>query len=114
MTRTVTTAPATVATVFAEVARSRLVVAMRYPAVVSAIMATRPAVIVAYSPKMRAAAHLLGSAGLLAENDPAAYDNIADGAALLDRDHDIAAIRGERRITERGNDAALERFLSRL
>ncbi len=114
MTATVTTATASVDSAFEEVARSRLVVAMRYHAVVSAIMAARPAVIIPYSPKVRDAASLLGTAGLLVENDPVAYGEIAKGAALLDLSHDIAAVREECQIAERGNDDALERFLRRL
>jgi len=114
MTATVSTAVASVDSVFEEVARSRLVVAMRYHAVVSAIMASRPTVIVAYSPKVRAAANLIGPAGLLVANDPVAYSDIANGAALLDRDHEVATVRSERQVAERGNDDALDRFLSNL
>jgi len=114
MTAPVTTADATMDSVFEEIARSRLVVAMRYHGVVSAIMACRPAVVLAYSPKMHAAANLMGSAALLVPNDPNAYSDIANGAALLGRDHEIAAVRDERRLAERGNDDALDRFLSRL
>jgi polysaccharide pyruvyl transferase CsaB len=114
MAAPVTTGVAAVDSVFYEVARSRLVVAMRYHAVVSAIMASRPAVVVGYSPKVRPAAHLLGRAGLLIANDPIAYRDIADGAALLGRDSDVAVAREERRIAESGNDDALDRFLSAL
>jgi len=114
MTAPVTTGVATVDTVFDEVAGSRLVVAMRYHAVVAAIMASRPAVVVGYSPKVRPAAHLLGRAGLLIANDPIAYRDIADGAALLGRDADVAVAREERRSAEIGNDVALDQFLSSL
>jgi polysaccharide pyruvyl transferase CsaB len=114
MTAAVTTGVATVDSAFEEIARSRLVVAMRYHAVVAAIMATRPAVVVGYSPKVRPAAHLLGKAGLLIANDPVAYRDIADGAALVGRDSDVAAAREERRNAEIGNDEALDRFLSNL
>lgn len=114
MTAPVTTAVATVDSVFKDVARSRLVVAMRYHAVVSAIMAARPTVVVAYSPKVRAVARLMGSAGLVVPNEPDAYNAIANGVELLDRDHGLTAVREERRIAERGNDEALERFLSSL
>ena len=110
----VTTGIASIDSVFDEVARSRLVVAMRYHAVVSAIMASRPAVVVGYSPKVRPAAHLLGRAGLLIANDPVAYRDIADGATLLGRDADVAAAREERRSAESGNDVALDQFLSNL
>lgn len=112
MATSVTTAEADIGSVLDEVARSRLVVAMRYHAVVSAIMAARPAVIIAYSPKVRGAAKPMGSASLLVENDPGSYSAIADGAKLLDMDHDIAAVREELRDAERGNDDALDRFLS--
>jgi polysaccharide pyruvyl transferase CsaB len=114
MTAPVTTAVTTVDSAFEDVARSRLVVAMRYHAVVSAIMAARPTVVVAYSPKVRAVARLMGSAGLVVPNEPDAFSAIADGVDLLDRGHGLTAVREERRMAERGNDEALERFLSSL
>lgn len=114
MTSPVTTSVAEVDSVFSEVARSQLVVGMRYHAVVAAIMAARPAVVVGYSPKVRPAAHLLGTAGLLIANDPIAYRDIADGADLVGRGPDVEIAREERQDAERGNDEALERFLTRL
>ena len=112
MTEPATTGIASITTVFDEVARSRLVVGMRYHAVVSAIMASRPAVVIGYSPKARSIAHRLGSAGLLVENDPASYHEVAEGVALLGRDDHVAEVRAERRSADTGNDAALDRFLS--
>jgi len=114
MTAPVTTAIATVDSAFEDVARARLVVAMRYHAVVSAIMAARPTVVIAYSPKVRAAARSLGSACLIIPNRPDAFGAIADGVDLLNRDDEVADVREERRIAERGNDDALDHFLSRL
>lgn len=112
MTEPVTTGIAGIDTVFDEVARSRLVVGMRYHAVVSAIMASRPAVVIGYSPKARSIAHRLGAAGLLVENDPTSYHEVTEGAALLGRDDHVAGVRAERRNADAGNDAALDRFLA--
>ncbi len=114
MTAPVTTSVAAIDSVFEEVARSRLVVAMRYHAVVAAIMAARPAVLIGYAPKVQQAAHLFGTAGVLIANNPVAYRDIADGATLLGRDSDVAAAREERCNAELGNDKALDRFLSDL
>ena len=114
MTQPVTTGVATVDTAFDEVARSRLVVGMRYHAVVAAVMAGRPAVVIGYSPKVRSLAHRLGDAGLLVDNDPASYRHVAEGVDLLGRDDSVLGIRAERRAAEAGNDSALDRFLSSL
>ncbi len=114
MTVPVTTGVATVDSVFEEVARSRLVVGMRYHAVVSAVMAGRPVVVIGYSPKARSLARHLGDGGLLVENDPASYPEIVGGFELLDRGDRVSEFRAERRTAEAGNDAALDRFLLNL
>ena len=114
MAEPVTTGVATVDTAFDEVARSRLVVGMRYHAVVAAVMAGRPAVVIGYSPKVRSLARRLGDAGLLVDNDPTSYDQIVEGSHLLGRDDRVSEIRAERIEAEAGNDAALDRFLSSL
>jgi len=111
MTGPVTTGIATVDTAFDEMARSRLVVAMRYHAVVAAVMAGRPAVVIGYSPKVRSLARRLGDAGLLVDNDPASYHQIVEGLDLVGRDDRVSEIRAERREAEAGNDSALDRFL---
>lgn len=111
MSAPVTESKASLDTVFDEFARSRLVVAMRYHAVVAAIMATRPAVVVTYSPKVRSAGELMGSAAHLIANDHQAYARIADGARLLDREHDLALVRQERRTADQGNDQAIDSLL---
>ena len=114
MSAPVTESAASLDSVFDEFARSRLVVAMRYHAVVSAIMAARPAVVVTYSPKVRSAGELMGSAAHLLTNDPHAYSGIADGARLLDEPHDLGSVRQERRTADQGNDQTLDQFLSNL
>jgi polysaccharide pyruvyl transferase CsaB len=114
MATSVTTSMASVESAFQEIASSRLVIAMRYHAVVSAIMALRPAVVVNYSPKMQSAAHVMGTAGLLVENVVAAYPDIVSGSLLIGRDHDLKPVRSARMRAERGNDEALDHFLSRL
>lgn len=110
----VTTGVATIDTVFDDVARSRLVVGMRYHAIVAAVMASRPAVVIGYSPKARSIARRLGATGLLVANDPAEYPGIVGGLDLLGRDDDVGAIREERREAEAGNDTALDRFIENL
>jgi polysaccharide pyruvyl transferase CsaB len=114
MATSVTTSMASVESAFQEIASSRLVIAMRYHAVVSAIMALRPAVVVNYSPKMQSAAHIMGTAGLLVENVVAAYPDIVNGSLLLEKDHDLEPVRSERMRAEQGNDEVLDQLLSRL
>ncbi|MEA3511805.1 MAG: polysaccharide pyruvyl transferase family protein [Actinomycetota bacterium] len=114
MTTSVTTGIATIDTVFNEFARSRLAVAMRYHAAVSAIMAARPVVVIGYSPKARSIANLLGPGGLLVTNNPAAYPEIAKGFDLIKRETDVAAVRTDLRHAERRNDNVLDDFLSRI
>ena len=114
MTVPVTTGVANVDSVFEEVARSRLVVGMRYHTVVSAVMSARPVVVIGYSPKARSLARHLGDGGLLVDNDPASYPEIVGGFELLDRGDRVAEFRAERRTAEAGNDAALDRFLLNL
>lgn len=114
MTTSVTTGIATIDTVFDEFARSRLAVAMRYHAAVSAIMAARPVVVIGYSAKARSIANLLGPGGSLVTNDPAAYPEIARGFDLIGRETDVAAVRTDLRHAERRNDDILDDFLSRI
>jgi polysaccharide pyruvyl transferase CsaB len=114
MATSVTTSMASVESAFQEVARSRLVVAMRYHTAVAAIMALRPTVVINYSPKMQNVARTMGPAGLLVENDDAAYRDIVKGSLLVDRQDDLEAVRAERIGAEQGNDEAIDRLLSRL
>ncbi len=111
MTVPVTAGIATIDTVFDEFARSRLAVALRYHAVVSAIMGARPVVVIGYSPKARSIAGLLGPGGLLVANDAAAYPEIAGGIDLIERETEIAAVRSDLQRAERRNDDILDRFL---
>ncbi len=114
MAAPVTESTASLDTVFDEVAKSRLVVGMRYHAVVSAVMAGRPAVVIAYSPKVRSMGTLMGPGALLLENDPSGLSTIPDGAALLDAEHDLITVRDNLRHAETGNDQAIDNFLSDL
>jgi polysaccharide pyruvyl transferase CsaB len=109
-----TTGIAHIDSVFDEMARSRLVVGMRYHAVVAAVMAGRPSVIIGYSPKTASIADSLGDGCLFVPNEVAAYGAIAEGASLLGRDGDVELVRGRFRWAEAGNDAALDAFLTAL
>ncbi|MCZ7533584.1 MAG: polysaccharide pyruvyl transferase family protein [Acidimicrobiia bacterium] len=112
MSAPVTESTASVDTVFDEIAKSRLVVAMRYHAVVSAVMAGRPAVVIAYSPKVRSIGTLMGSGALILENDASSLTTIPDGADLLGTTHDLIAVRDHLRHAESGNDQAIDNLLN--
>jgi polysaccharide pyruvyl transferase CsaB len=94
--------------VLGEVARGRLVVAMRYHAGIAATLAGRPAVLIGYSPKVDAlarelgagAAHLPFEAGALARVGDAAVTLLGHGeasaAVAAARDRLVARGRGDR------------------
>jgi len=104
--------------VVGEVARARVVVAMRYHALVAAVLGGRPALSLGYDPKVDALAGELGpgavafgadQAGLAAL--PAAVEALA-GAGHEAAEAAVADARGRLRLREEGNGAALERLLS--
>jgi polysaccharide pyruvyl transferase CsaB len=92
-------APVTVAVpgldeVAAEVARARLVVAMRFHAGVLAVLGGRPAVLLGYAPKVAGLAAEAGRGAALVADTPAGYATIPAAAMrVLGRDDDVAAAR---------------------
>ena len=99
-------------TVLDEVARSRLVVGMRYHAIAAAILAGRPCVAIAYSPKVRYIAEHLGSAGVIVPNTVQAFDRIAQGVELIGRDALVERVRAKLKIADRHTDRLLEALLT--
>ena len=101
--------------VLAEVARSRLVVTMRYHGAVAALLGDRPAVLVDYSPKMSALASEGGGWAPLI--DPDGLDPAGVAAAVADASADpgrAAAARAGLTARLSVNDAALDRLLDDL
>ena len=98
--------------VVAEVARARLVVAVRYHALVAAMLAGRPAVGLGYSPKVTSLAADAGEGAIALpwsrealERLPAAVERAAG------RGDAMVQARGRLRERERANGAALDRLL---
>jgi polysaccharide pyruvyl transferase WcaK-like protein len=99
--------------VIAEIAASRVVVAMRYHAAVAAILAGRPAAVIGYAPKMAAIAAEMGPAARFVAWTPEAMDGLADAVlGVTDRDHGLPDVLAGLRARERGNDAALDDLLA--
>lgn len=101
--------------VLAEVARSRLVVTMRYHGAVAALIGDRPAVVIDYSPKMSALASegdgwapLIGSGG----HEPARL--AAAAVEALAHPGRVEAARAELTARLAANDAAMDRLLDGL
>lgn len=101
--------------VLAEVARSKLVVTMRYHGAVAALLGDRPAVMLDYSPKMSALASegggwapLIGSGGL--EPDRL----VATAAEALAHPGRVEAVRAELNARLAVNHAAIDRLLDGL
>lgn len=101
--------------VLAEVARSRLVVAMRYHGAVAALLGDRPAVLIDYSPKMSALAAEGGGWAPLIDPDGLNPARLAAAAAdaLLDPGR-VGAARADLTARLSVNDAALDRLLDGL
>ncbi|MCY3644981.1 MAG: polysaccharide pyruvyl transferase family protein [Acidimicrobiaceae bacterium] len=106
--------------VLAEVARSRLVVTMRYHGAIAALLNDQPAVVLDYSPKMRSlAAEGGGWASLvdLAPLDARRFEphTLLDAAnEAQDKSHRTAEARGLLRARLKINDAALDDLLERI
>lgn len=101
--------------VLAEVARSRLVVTMRYHGAVAALLGDRPAVLVDYSPKMSALASEGGGWAPLIDPDGLDPARLAAAAAdaLLEPGR-VAAARADLTARLSVNAAALDRLLDGL
>jgi polysaccharide pyruvyl transferase WcaK-like protein len=101
-----------------EVARGRVVVAMRYHALVSAVLGGRPAVSLGYDPKVDSLAADVGPGVVARGCDRSSVDGVAAAIVELATNHHAGAeagvvdARARLRRREHGNGAALERLLS--
>ena len=101
--------------VLAEVARSRLVVTMRYHGAVAALLGDRPAVVIDYSPKMSAlASEGSGWAPLVTPDELKPGRLVAAVSAALSDPGRIAAARAELTARLAINHAAMDRLLDGL
>jgi polysaccharide pyruvyl transferase CsaB len=111
MTGPVTTSRPALAELPGEVGSGRVVVAMRYHAALCAVLAGRPAVLVAYSPKVEALAGELGPAGRLLPWRAEGLSQAAEAvAAVAGRSTDEA--RARLRLREDGNRAVLSALVA--
>ncbi len=100
--------------VLAEVAASRLVVAMRYHGGMAALLAGRPSVLVGYSPKVEALAAEIGpGAAARRWSAEGLTDLAAAGRAVIDRGDDVAAACERLRARERRNGDVLDQLVER-
>ena len=101
--------------VLAEVARSRLVVTMRYHGAIAALLGDRPAVVIDYSPKMSAlAAEGGGWAPLIGSNGLEPDRLVAAAAEALAHPGRVETARAELNARLAANDAAMDRLLDGL
>ena len=104
--------------VVGEVARGRVVVAMRYHALVSAVLGGRPAVSLGYDPKVDALAADVGTGVMALGCDRPALADLAGAVGELAARDDsgadgaVADARDRLRAREQRNGAALERLLA--
>jgi polysaccharide pyruvyl transferase WcaK-like protein len=105
--------------VVGEVARGRVVVAMRYHSLVSAVLGGRPALSLGYDPKVDALAGDVGPGVISLGCDrtavaalPAAVEQLATADHHLG-ERAVVDAQGRLRERERRNGAALERLLAR-
>lgn len=103
-----------------EVARSRVVVAMRYHAAIAALLAGRPAVLLGYAPKVDALAGAFGDCGRLVPWTPeglpglgTAVETVAVAGADPGSGDTLAAALARLRDAEAGNDRVLDDLLDR-
>ena len=113
MTTPTTLSSPDVADVVDEVARSRVVIGMRYHAGVAAVLAGRPTVLISYSDKVASLARELGDGGvgLRWEPDDVAQIPKAVDEVLASSGHVVAA-RQRLRVREQGNDVVLDQLLA--
>lgn len=98
--------------VLAEVAASRVVVAMRYHAGIAAVLAGRPAVLIGYDPKLDGLATALGPAGTLLPWDPDALTQLGPSVAtVLPNAGEVPHALAELRTREAVNDELLDQLL---
>jgi polysaccharide pyruvyl transferase CsaB len=95
-----------------EIARARLVVAMRFHAGVLAVLGGRPAVLLGYAPKVAGLAAEVGPGAALIADTPAGYATIPAAAAeVLGRDDDVAVARDRLRSQVAVHGTMLDRLL---
>lgn len=112
MTATATTAAPGLDDVLTEIARSRMVVAMRYHGGIAAVLAARPCVLIGYAPKVDALAGELGDGGALLDWSAAGIGQIPKALeAVTGHEEPVAAARESLRRRDRANDALLGRLL---
>lgn len=100
--------------VLGEVARSRLVVSMRYHGGMAAVLGGRPSVLVGYTGKVDALAGELGAGAAGLAWSPTGLGDLATPArAVLDRDDEVVATRARLVQRERGNGRVLDELLER-
>lgn len=98
--------------VLAEVARARVVVAMRYHAAIAAVLGGRPLVAIGYSPKVDALAGELGRGARRIAWTPAGLSELADAVGAVDGNADPVANARDRLVGRAaGNRDALARLL---
>ncbi len=103
----------TLRTVLTEVGRSRLVITMRYHGAVAALLHTRPAVLLDYSPKMASlAAESRGWAPRVDPSDISADQLAAAICAALENAERVCEARGDLRARLTRNNDALETLLA--
>jgi polysaccharide pyruvyl transferase CsaB len=100
--------------VLAQIAASRVVVAMRYHAGICAVLAGRPAVLIGYDPKLDGLARALGPAARLLPWDRTALRELGPAAtAVLPHADRIPGVLDRLRTREAVNDVILDDLLAR-
>lgn len=95
------------------IAASRVVVAMRYHGAIGAVLAGRPAVLIAYDPKLAGLADAMGPAGRLLPWTSAGLDGLGPAvASVLPGAGALSAVLAELRARERVNDTVLDDLLA--
>lgn len=98
--------------VVSEIARGQLIVAMRYHALIAAVLGARPAVAIGYSPKVEALATELGNGGRCLPWDRDGLALLASSAAsVLTASDQVAQARERLTLRADGNRRVLERLL---
>lgn len=112
MTTDVSFAVPTLDDVIDEVARCRLVVAMRYHGGIAAVLAGRPVALIGYSPKVASLAAEIGPGAAALGWDAPSLDRLPEAVATITGQDDVVIdARGRLREREGLNDRVLERLL---
>ena len=100
--------------VLAQIAASRVVVAMRYHAGIAAMLAGHPMVLIGYDPKLDGLATALGPAASVIPWDPAALTGVGPAvAAVVPHADRVPAALAELRTREAVNDLVIDDLLTR-